>query len=189
MAITTIASKPTHAPIVAASTSPPPKRAAATTIAARLPTKPAGIGFPGFKPASRGASTTSLLDPMPSWSSVIARPAWIATLAGAPPMAATEPLTSPSSTDGNGWVRRIQPRSRFTPGRRRASDVDEFAEVRDEILDEPVAAVGNLRADPWDQREERDRRHDQAAVTVSSHDRGRAAARSEHPFETSLVQA
>ena len=53
-----------------------PARATApptTTTAQRLggETRPAGIGLPGLRPASRGASTMSLSDPIETWRAVI----------------------------------------------------------------------------------------------------------------------
>jgi hypothetical protein len=49
----------------------------------------------------------------------------------------------PSSTDGKGWVRRTQPRDRAAM-RGARSDVDELAEVGDEVIDEAIASVGDL---------------------------------------------
>src|SRR6185369_14318159 len=120
--------------------------------------------------------------------SVIATPMRVATSAVPPATVATPPLTSPSSTDGKGWVRRTQPRAR-DPTVGAESDVDELAEVRDEVLDEPIAAVGDLRADAGNERVEGDRRHHQPALAIAAHDRRRSPAGSEHPFETVLVQA
>ena len=48
---------------------------------------------------------------------------------------------------------------------------------------------GDLRADAGDQRVQGDRRHHEVAVAVTTDDGRRAAAGSEHPFETALVQA
>src|ERR687889_2392191 len=103
-------------------------------------------------------------------------------------MRATAPLASPSSTEGNGWVSRSQPRAR-RPMPAERSDVDQLAEVRHEVLDEAIPAVGDLRADPRDEGEERDRRNHQLTVAIPTDDRRRTAAGSEHAFETRLVQA
>src|SRR5258708_32367200 len=122
---------------------PTPKHAAARTMAPEGGPRPAGIGLPAFRPASRGASTRSLAVPIPSCRRVIASPIRNATSAGPPASAATAPLTMPSSTDGKGCVRRTQPRDRAAkPGAR--SDVDELAEIRDEVIDEALAPVGDL---------------------------------------------
>jgi hypothetical protein len=117
----------------------------------------------------------SLTVPIPSWRGVIARPIRTVSSRDAPAIAAIAPLTSPSRTDGNGWARRIQPSDRVATVRG-GSDVDELAEVRDEVLDEALAAIGDLRADARDEREQGDRRHDQAALAITTHNRGWASA-------------
>jgi hypothetical protein len=53
-------------------------------------------------PASRGASTTSFVAPIPNWSAVIASPSLRASAGGAPARRATAPETIPSRSDGNG---------------------------------------------------------------------------------------
>jgi hypothetical protein len=64
-------------------------------------------------------------------------------LGGAPARLATLPLTMPSRIDGNGWVRRIAATIR-APRLGRVSDVDELAEVGDEVLDQPLPTVWYL---------------------------------------------
>src|SRR4051794_32954523 len=113
------------------------------------------MGLPRLRPASKGASTTSFVVPMPSWRRVIDTARTTIRSAAAPAMAATAPTTIPSRTDGNGCVSRIQPTSR-RPTPVRPSDVDELGEVLDQVLDEAIAPVGDLRADPRDERELRD---------------------------------
>src|SRR6185436_2308812 len=186
--MTTTARPRTIAPPEAARVSPPPKAPTAIAAASRRETKPAGIGFPGLCPASRGASTRSLTAPIPSWRAVIATPSRIASGSAPPARRATAPVTRPSRMDGNGWVRRIAATNR-AQGFGRASDVDELAEVRDQVLDEPCAAVGHLRPDAGNEGMERDRRHDEVTAPVTADDRRRSATGCEHAFETGLVEA
>ena len=76
------------------------------------------MGLPGLWPASRGASTTSLSDPIDACSAVIAIPRRTAVDGSAPATVATAATTRPSSRDGNGWVRRTRPPARRRDGRR-----------------------------------------------------------------------
>ena len=94
--------------------------------AAALETRPAGIGLPGLRPASRGASTRSLTVPIPSWSEGHRQADPDARRPAAPPAtSATRPLTSPSRIDGNGCaearpsraIRAIGPRTGAAEGR------------------------------------------------------------------------
>src|SRR5712671_4112569 len=153
--MTTSASPKARGPTRKARRRPSPKAASPISPPTGRDTRPAGIGLPGLCPASRGASTMSLIAPIPSWRAVIARPSSNPTRGIAPARIATLPLTTPSRIDGKGWVRRTAPTIR-APMRGRGSDVDELAEVGDEVLDQSGATVGDLRADPRDESEERD---------------------------------
>jgi len=120
-----------------------------------------------------------LTAPIPSWRTVIATPIRAASSRGAPATAATPPLTMPSRTDGKGWVSRTHPASQSGAGRRLSgggSDVDELGEVRDEVVDQPLATVRHLRSDPGDEGVQGDRRHHQGPVPIASHDRRRPTA-------------
>ena len=74
----------------------PARDRAATATAQAWPgdTRPAGIGLPGLRPRSRGASTMSLSDPIETWRAVIATPSRSAVIASAPATMATAPATS-----------------------------------------------------------------------------------------------
>src|SRR6478672_12067450 len=189
--MTTRESAPSAALTEMASSPPPTNSTTATARAAAVETRPAGIGLPGFRPASNGASTRSLTVPIPSWRSVIASPIRSATSGAPPATRAIAPLTRPSRIEGNGCPRRSHPTTRW-PVRGRGgdgpSDVDELVEVRDEVLDQALAAVLHLRPDPRHEHIERDRRHHQAAIPVPPDDRRRTATGSEHPFETRLIE-
>src|SRR5258706_15901048 len=98
----------------------------------------------------------SLTIPIPSWMTVIARPIRSATSVGPRARIATAPLPSPSSPDGNGWVRRIQPSAR-SPTVGGGSDVNGLPQIPADIPDEPIAAIGHLGSDARDEREQGDR--------------------------------
>src|SRR4029077_18055604 len=120
-------------------------------------TRPAGIGFDGLWPASRGASTTSLRIPIEACRAALSTPG--RTPRGTSP-AATRAIAAgamPSSSDGNGCVSRTHPARRPardpSPGRGApgASDVDDLLEVLDQVFDEPVPAVLDLGVDARDE--------------------------------------
>src|SRR5205809_4254754 len=136
MARTTAASATGQAPDGALSTSPRTAAAMTTTRASADGTSPVGIGLPGLWPASWGASTTSLSDPIDACRAVIATPSRRAIGGSAPATVATAATTRPSSRDGKGWVRRIRPPTRAAAGS--ASDVDDLVEVLDQVLDEAI---------------------------------------------------
>ena len=79
--------------------SPTPSAAPPTTTARATGTltSPAGIGLPGLRPASSGASWRSLSAPIETWSAVIDTPSWSARPGPAPATSATAATTSPSS--------------------------------------------------------------------------------------------
>src|SRR5215218_2558564 len=180
-----------HGPPTNARRIPAAAAATATIVAARTLIRPAGIGLPALCPASLGASTTSLTVPIAHWRSVIDTPRASAT--GAPPPAtiATSATTTPSRTDGNGWTSRAvaaTSRTARPTGMSARSDVDQLVEVRHEVVDQPVAPVRDLRADPGDERPQRHRGDDEVPGTILADRGGRSAAGCEHPFEFGLVQ-
>ena len=78
------------------------------------------------------------------------------------------------SNDADGGAAKSADRRTERPGGRAApegpgsatSDVDEVVEVRDEVVDQAVAAVGGLRADARHERIERDRRDQEMALAI-----------------------
>src|SRR5687767_14204675 len=170
-------------PAMAASPTPPANDAAAIARAAAPDTRPLGIGFPGLSPASRDASTKSLAAPIPNWSSVIETPRTSAAASVPPATSATAATTAPSSSDGNGWTSRTSPRSRSPDAGPGPSDVDELGEARNQVLDQSRPTIGDLRAAPRHEREQRDGRNHQASFAVPADGRGRPTAGCEHAFE------
>src|SRR5262245_52962772 len=90
-------------------------------------------------------------------------------------MSTRAPVTRPFRSDGNGCPRRR--RSRVVASERPrvaaltgdppvGSDVDELVEVRDEVLDEPLAGVAGPRPKARRERVEADRRDDLVAGRV-----------------------
>ena len=165
-----------------------PAGAAAPTTIARAASRrtpgPPGIGLPGLPMWSTGASTRSLSAPIANWRSVIdtperarpwrrprprparrgrRRPRRGSTGTGGPgaarPRASTERASAPAATAVRSLrARRREQRRRCGPAAPRSSDVDELVEVRHEVLDQPLARVGDLGADPRDEGPQRDRR-------------------------------
>src|SRR5580765_3959327 len=154
---------------------PSPKATTTTRRAMASETRPAGIGLPGLWPASRGASTTSLVAPIPAWRATIASPRPVATIGVPPAATANAPAAMPSRIDGNGWTRRATPASREA-SEAGASDVDELAKVGHEIFDQSRPAIGNLRSNAGDEGEERDRRDHEAAAPIPPDDGRRPTA-------------
>src|SRR5215208_6150679 len=190
--MTTIASAASINPDGTAAPRPPANDTSATSTAARRETKPDGIGLPGLRPASLGASTRSFVAPIPAWRRNIANPTLAASTAEPPATMAIAPQTSPSRADGNGWIRRIlatshrdgtslPPETDDVPARR--SDVDELVEVRHEILDEPGPTIADLRPNPGDESPQRDCGNHQMAASVATDRRRWTATGSEHAFE------
>src|SRR6185369_1164859 len=147
------------------------------TRAIAADTRPAGMGLPGLWPASRGASTTSLSEPIDACRAVIAIPRRTAVDGSAPATVATATTTRPSSRDGNGWVRRIRPPARAAAGG--PSDVDDLVEVLGQVLDQAVSPIGHLRPDPWNEGVQRRRRDHEPALRIPPDRRRRTTARSE----------
>src|SRR3954467_134515 len=172
-------------------TRPAPPATTAIVAAAERETRPAGIGLPGFAAPSAGASTMSFRVPIEAWSAVIDTPSAIAVPVSAPAISATAATTMPSSKDGKGCDSRTNPATTAAgpPDRAGSSDVDDLVEVLDEVFDQPISSIGDLRPDPGHQGVERDGRDDQPALRVAPDHCRRPAARSEHSFETTLVQA
>src|SRR6185503_14352777 len=160
---------------------PSPIAAPPTTTAQAdgRPTNPAGIGLPGLRPASAGASCTSFNAPIDACRTVIETPSWSAAAGAAPATVATVDTTRPSRIDGKGWVSRTTAAIRA----RRPSDVDELVEVLDQVVDEPLPAVGGLGADARDQGVQRDGRHHLSTLGVAADHRRRSTAGSERPFD------
>src|SRR3954449_8268818 len=96
--------------------------------------------------------------PIDAWSRVIPSPSWRARAGPAPAIAAIATVAIPSSTDGNGCVRRTRPaaRSRVVKPACGRSDVDQLVEVLDEVVDQPVAPVRHLAPDAGHERVQRD---------------------------------
>src|SRR3954468_11594682 len=182
---------PPNGPASQPTTMPPPPATTAIVAAAERDTRPAGIGFPDFAAPSAGASTMSFRVPIEAWSAVIDRPSAAAVPVSAPAMSATPATTTPSSKDGKGCDSRTNPAATAAgpPDRAGRSDVDDLVEVLDEVFTQPISSIGDLRPDPGYQGVERDGRDDETALRVTADDCRRPAAGSEHPFETTLVQA
>src|SRR4051794_622162 len=193
MTSTTTASRTTAPPNTPASQPtmiPAPAATTAMTVAAVGDTRPLGIGFPGFVARSAGASTISLSAPMDACSAVIETPRATAVLPSPPAIRATAATTTPSSSDGKGCDSRTNPATTAAGPRDRASrsDVDDLVEVLDQVFDQSVTPVWDLRAYPRHERVEGDGRDDETALGVTADDGRRSAPRSEHPFETALVK-
>src|SRR3990172_635279 len=112
-------------------------------------------------------------------------------ISGVPPAtSAIASTTAPLRSDGNGWVSRIRaPAAPSRVGGLDASDVNELVEVGDEVIDEPLPAIGRARAQARNERVQRDRRDHQLSRRVAP-DGGRGtAARSEHMFEFTFTKA
>src|SRR6185503_15564037 len=148
MASTRSARAPTNGLTRAPRTSPIAAPPTTTARANGRPTSPAGIGLPGLRPASAGASCTSFRAPIDACRAVIETPSWNATPSAAPATAATANTTRPSRIDGKGWISRTTAAMRAE----RPSDVDELVEVLDQVVDEPLPAVRGLGADARNQR-------------------------------------
>src|SRR4051812_19685699 len=142
---------------------------------------PRGMGLPGFVVASRGASTRSFRAPMDTWRPSMATARRPATATFPAAASARSPVVAATRSEGNGWASRMRPATR-------PSDVDELAEVRDEVVDQSVAAVRDARAQPRPGGVEGDGGHDEVPAEVSAKCRRRAAAGSEHPFEFWLAE-
>src|SRR5215212_1925218 len=178
------------APDGAESATPDRPVVAATSIAVLGLTTPRGIGFPGFRPASSGSSTTSLRAPMDACIASIESASRPAVAGSAPATVAMAAVAREFKSDGKGWTRRMIPATRASAGSRegagRPSDVDELVEVRDEVLDQAGAAVRDQTSKPRHERPQADRRNDQVSSSVAP-DRSRSTTpESEHPFEFRL---
>src|SRR2546423_14407277 len=137
-------------------------------------TRPDGSGLAGFCFWSGGRSTRSLTAPIDACSNNIETASRRAVAGPAPASIATPPVAAAFMSDGKAWLRRTSPIAvRIGPGLRAASDVDELAEVGDEVLDEPAATVGHEAADAGNERPQADRRHDEAALRVAPERRRR----------------
>src|SRR6187200_1731057 len=181
---TTSARATVGAPLGIARSTPSAPAPTTTSRATCGDTSPAGIGLPGFRPWSWGASTRSLSAPIEACRAVIDAPRRIATDRSAPATMAAPPTTRPSRTDGNGWTSRRRPSQAAGP-----SDVDQLPEVGDEIVDHLLTTLGGGRPDAGHEVEQGDGRDDQVTRRVAS-DRGRrAAAGGVDPLEVGVAEA
>src|SRR5579862_646227 len=174
-----------------ASDRPSPAARPPTTASRAAPggTSPRGSGLPGFCPRSCSMSARSFKAPIEACRQNMAAPRRSARSSPAPARRTSPPVSRASSSDGKGWISRITPAAREPawatwPGR---SDVDEVLEVLDEVLDDPVATVGGLPADPRDERPEHDRRDDRLAARVAAEGRRRPATGGIDPLEGAVV--
>ena len=173
--------------------SPEPKATTATARASAGETSPAGIGLPGLCPASRGASTRSFVgsDPELERGHRDAEPQRVGQRRAREEREHGGRRSRRGPTETGERAGRGQPaRARAPiPGRRRSVRRRRSRRSFDEVLDQAGPAVGDLRADPGNERKERDRRDHEPAIAIAP-DHGRwAAARSEHPFEFWFAQA
>src|SRR6478672_1325467 len=183
-----IATATASRPDGAASPSASPAVRTAQPCATRIDSRPAGIGFPGLATRSRSTSATSFTAPIDNCMHSMDRPSRDAVTGLAPATTAMPAVATAFKRDGKAWLRRISPTARRSaPGQEAGSDVDQLVEVRDQVVDQPAAAVGHEPADARYQRPQADRRHDQMTAAVAPERARRAATESEHPFEFSLA--
>src|SRR4051794_3961769 len=193
----TTSASPTMTGDTAARSTPTAAVATATTRASSVRTTLPGMGLPGLRPASARASTRSLTVPMANWSDAMDTPSRKASALVPPATMTTTATTTPSRIDGKGWTSRAKPDSRartvacasLRAGRvGRPSDVDELVEVGDEVLDQALAAVGDLGADAGHECPERDRRDHQPPLGVPPDARGGPAPGREHALEPAVIE-
>src|SRR5687768_11539429 len=163
----------------------------ATATPARGLARPLGIGLRGFYRASCGASTTSLSAPIEHWIASMASPRRAVVGTEASASVAIPAVADALSSDGNGWTSRTRPRRRCrepSRGGRAPSDVHELLEVRDEVLDQTGAAVGDEAAHARNERPEADRGDHDSPLAIASQGRRRSATESERAFEFGFAE-